>query len=64
MTTSTDNNNQNAATPAAPVLFDTEQTDCGHLIGIMTLNTKISQRPKFEMCQLLLHNEQWSVTSK
>ncbi|MGP5346711.1 enoyl-CoA hydratase/isomerase family protein [Psychrobacter celer] len=61
MTTSTDNNNQNAATPAAPVLFDTEQTDCGHLIGIMTLNTPKSLNAlSVEMCQLLAAQlEQW-----
>ena len=61
MTTSTDKNNQNAATPAAPVLFDTEQTDCGHLIGIMTLNTPKSLNAlSVEMCQLLAAQlEQW-----
>lgn len=38
----------------APVLFDTESTDCGHLIGIMTLNTPKSLNAlSVEMCQLL-----------
>ena len=38
----------------APVLFSTEPTDCGHLIGIMTLNTPKSLNAlSVEMCQLL-----------
>ncbi len=37
-----------------PVLFNTESTDCGHLIGIMTLNTPKSLNAlSVEMCQLL-----------
>lgn len=38
----------------APVLFESEPTDCGHLIGIMTLNTPKSLNAlSVEMCQLL-----------
>ena len=41
-------------TADAPVLFSTEPTDCGHLIGIMTLNTPKSLNAlSVEMCQLL-----------
>ena len=45
----------------APVLFSTEPTDCGHLIGIMTLNTPKSLNAlSVEMCQLLAQQlEQW-----
>ena len=45
----------------APVLFETEPTDCGHLIGIMTLNTPKSLNAlSVEMCQLLSQQlEQW-----
>ncbi|MDE4454171.1 enoyl-CoA hydratase/isomerase family protein [Psychrobacter sp. DAB_AL62B] len=45
----------------APVLFSTEPTDCGHLIGIMTLNTPKSLNAlSVEMCQLLSQQlEQW-----
>lgn len=47
--------------PEAPVLFSTEPTDCGHLIGIMTLNTPKSLNAlSVEMCQLLAQQlEQW-----
>lgn len=47
--------------PEAPVLFSTEPTDCGHLIGIMTLNTPKSLNAlSVEMCQLLSQQlEQW-----
>jgi len=47
--------------PEAPVLFNAEATDCGHLIGIMTLNTPKSLNAlSVEMCQLLSHQlEQW-----
>ena len=43
------------------VLFNTEPTDCGHLIGIMTLNTPKSLNAlSVEMCQLLSEQlEQW-----
>ncbi|MGM8898413.1 MULTISPECIES: enoyl-CoA hydratase/isomerase family protein [unclassified Psychrobacter] len=63
--TATDNiNNQKAvetSTQDAPVLFETESTDCGHLIGIMTLNAPKSLNAlSVEMCQLLAHQlEQW-----
>ncbi|MCG3871380.1 enoyl-CoA hydratase/isomerase family protein [Psychrobacter sp. Ps7] len=45
----------------APVLFSTEPTDCGHLIGIMTLNMPKSLNAlSVEMCQLLSQQlEQW-----
>ncbi len=45
----------------APVLFTTESTNCGHLIGIMTLNTPKSLNAlSVEMCQLLSSQlEQW-----
>ena len=48
-------------TPDAPVLFNTEATDCGHLIGIMTLNMPKSLNAlSVEMCQLLSQQlEQW-----
>ncbi|AMN50886.1 crotonase [Psychrobacter sp. P2G3] len=48
-------------TQEAPVLFDTEPTECGHLIGIMTLNTPKSLNAlSVEMCQLLAQQlEQW-----
>lgn len=45
----------------APVLFNTEPTECGHLIGIMMLNTPKSLNAlSVEMCQLLAKQlEQW-----
>ncbi len=45
----------------APVLFNTEPTKCGHLIGIMTLNTPKSLNAlSVEMCQLLAEQlERW-----
>ncbi len=45
----------------SPVVFDTEATDCGHLIGVMTLNTPKSLNAlSVEMCQLLSHQlEAW-----
>ncbi|MDN3398920.1 enoyl-CoA hydratase/isomerase family protein [Psychrobacter sp. APC 3426] len=64
-TTATDDtNNQNSVeniTQEAPVLFDTEPTECGHLIGIMTLNTPKSLNAlSVEMCELLAQQlEQW-----
>ena len=47
----------------APVLFDTESTDCGHLIGVMTLNTPKSLNAlSVDMCQLLSAQlEQWQA---
>ena len=47
----------------APVLFSTEPTGCGHLIGIMTLNTPKSLNAlSVEMCQLLSQQlEQWEA---
>lgn len=65
--TAADNTNTKQPTPEptiaaeAPVLFKTETTDCGHLIGIMTLNTPKSLNAlSVEMCQLLSHQlDQW-----
>ena len=62
--TATDDNNQKAVekiAQEAPVLFNTEPTECGHLIGIMTLNTPKSLNAlSVEMCQLLAQQlEQW-----
>ena len=62
--TATDDNNQKAVekiAQEAPVLFQTETTDCGHLIGIMTLDTPKSLNAlSVEMCQLLAQQlEQW-----
>ncbi|MBF4489438.1 enoyl-CoA hydratase/isomerase family protein [Psychrobacter sp. N25K4-3-2] len=56
MTAATENTEQEA-----PVLFNTEPTECGHLIGIMTLNTPKSLNAlSVEMCQLLSQQlEQW-----
>ncbi|WP_435980486.1 enoyl-CoA hydratase/isomerase family protein [Psychrobacter sp. DM4] len=50
----------------APVLFDTESTDCGHLLGIMTLNAPKSLNAlSVEMCQLLSAQlEAWQTNSK
>jgi len=47
----------------ASVLFDTELTDCGHLIGIMTLNTPKSLNAlSVDMCQLLSAQlEKWQT---
>ncbi|WP_058368949.1 enoyl-CoA hydratase/isomerase family protein [Psychrobacter sp. ENNN9_III] len=64
MTVTDNTNNQNSVeniTQEAPVLFDTEPTACGHLIGIMTLNTPKSLNAlSVEMCQLLAQQlEQW-----
>ena len=49
------------STADASVLFSTEPTDCGHLIGVMTLNTPKSLNAlSVEMCQLLSQQlEQW-----
>lgn len=69
-TTSTnDTNNPNAQTSAnnaaqeASVLFNTEPTDCGHLIGVMTLNTPKSLNAlSVDMCQLLAAQlEEWQT---
>lgn len=61
MTATEDSNNQNLVEQEASVLFDTEPTDCGHLIGIMTLNTPKSLNAlSVDMCQLLSAQlEQW-----
>ena len=58
-----DMNNQKIVAQDAPVLFDTELTDCGHLIGIMTLNMPKSLNAlSVEMCQLLSKQlEQWQA---
>ncbi|MBH0007505.1 enoyl-CoA hydratase/isomerase family protein [Psychrobacter sp. SWN149] len=49
------------AAQEASVLFNTEPTDCGHLIGVMTLNTPKSLNAlSVDMCQLLSAQlEQW-----
>ncbi|MEZ7502763.1 enoyl-CoA hydratase/isomerase family protein [Psychrobacter sp. Arc29] len=69
-TTSTnDTNSTNAQTSAnntaqeASVLFNTEPTDCGHLIGVVTLNTPKSLNAlSVDMCQLLAAQlEQWQA---
>ncbi|MFK3916332.1 enoyl-CoA hydratase/isomerase family protein [Psychrobacter sp. NPDC078501] len=51
------------AAQEAPVLFNTESTDCGHLIGVMTLNTPKSLNAlSVDMCQLLSAQlEQWQA---
>ncbi|MGP9688963.1 enoyl-CoA hydratase/isomerase family protein [Psychrobacter sp. AOP22-C1-C5] len=61
MTATEDINNQKTIETESPVLFDTEPTECGHLIGIMTLNTPKSLNAlSVEMCQLLSAQlEQW-----
>ncbi len=60
-TTTNEVNKKAAPEQQAPVLFDTESTECGHLIGIMTLNTPRSLNAlSVEMCQLLSEQlEQW-----
>ena len=69
-TTSTNDTNStnaqtvvNNAAQEAPVLFHTEPTDCGHLIGVMTLNTPKSLNAlSVDMCQLLSAQlEQWQA---
>lgn len=51
------NNNQKVTESTeqeASVLFNTEPTDCGHLIGVMTLNTPKSLNAlSVDMCKLL-----------
>ena len=61
MTATDDSSNQKIVEQEASVLFDTEPTDCGHLIGIMTLNTPKSLNAlSVDMCQLLSAQlEQW-----
>lgn len=50
----------------AAVLFHTEATDCGHQLGIMTLNSPKSLNAlSVEMCQLLSKQlEQWQADSQ
>ena len=50
----------------AAVLFDTEATDCGHLLGIMTLNAPKSLNAlSVEMCQLLSKQlEEWQTDTR
>nr|WP_317199337.1 enoyl-CoA hydratase/isomerase family protein [uncultured Psychrobacter sp.] len=50
----------------APVLFETKPTDCGHLLGIMTLNAPKSLNAlSVEMCQLLSKQlEDWQANSQ
>lgn len=66
ITTKDETNNQTAAEQQVPVLFDTEPTECGHLIGVMTLNTPKSLNAlSVEMCQLLSKQlEQWQQDSQ
>lgn len=61
MTAIDDGDNQKTIEQNASVLFETELTDCGHLIGIMTLNTPKSLNAlSVDMCQLLSAQlEQW-----
>lgn len=61
MTAMDDSDNQKTIEQDASVLFDTEPTDCGHLIGIMTLNMPKSLNAlSVDMCQLLSAQlEQW-----
>ena len=65
MTAATNDTNPQAsvhnAAQEASVLFNTEPTDCGHLIGVMTLNTPKSLNAlSVDMCQLLSAQlEQW-----
>ena len=56
MTAATDDtqNSSNNTEQETSVLFNTEPTDCGRLIGIMTLNTPKSLNAlSVDMCQLL-----------
>nr|WP_201594421.1 enoyl-CoA hydratase/isomerase family protein [Psychrobacter vallis] len=54
MTVTDDSSNKETLAIESPVLFDTEPTECGHLLGIMTLNTPKSLNAlSVEMCQLL-----------
>lgn len=50
----------------ASVLFNTEPTDCGHLIGVMTLNTPKSLNAlSVDMCQLLSEQlVQWQADNQ
>ncbi|MGE6572406.1 enoyl-CoA hydratase/isomerase family protein [Psychrobacter namhaensis] len=61
MTATDDSSNQKIVEQEASVLFDTEPTDSGHLIGIMTLNMPKSLNAlSVDMCQLLSAQlEQW-----
>ncbi|WP_201548600.1 enoyl-CoA hydratase/isomerase family protein [Psychrobacter sp. Pi2-1] len=67
MTAATNDTNPQAsvhkAAQEASVLFNTEPTDCGHLIGVMTLNTPKSLNAlSVDMCQLLSAQlEQWQA---
>ncbi|MFI8554753.1 enoyl-CoA hydratase/isomerase family protein [Psychrobacter sp. NPDC077938] len=65
MTAATDDtqNSSNNTEQEASVLFNTEPTDCGHLIGVMTLNTPKSLNAlSVDMCQLLSAQlEQWQA---
>jgi len=67
MTAATNDTNSqtsvNNAAQEASVLFNTEPTDCGHLIGVMTLNTPKSLNAlSVDMCQLLSAQlEQWQA---
>ena len=65
MTAATDDtqNSSNNTEQETSVLFNTEPTDCGHLIGVMTLNTPKSLNAlSVDMCQLLAAQlEQWQA---
>ncbi|MDN5666154.1 MAG: enoyl-CoA hydratase/isomerase family protein, partial [Psychrobacter sp.] len=65
MTAATDDtqNSSNNTEQEASVLFNTEPTDFGHLIGIMTLNTPKSLNAlSVDMCQLLAAQlEEWQA---
>lgn len=63
MTATNDSNNQQTLAQQPPVLFDTELTECGQLLGIMTLNTPKSLNAlSVEMCQLLSAQlERWQA---
>ncbi|MBF2719788.1 enoyl-CoA hydratase/isomerase family protein [Psychrobacter sp. NG254] len=70
MTAATNDTNPQAsvhnAAQEASVLFNTEPTDCGHLIGVMTLNTPKSLNAlSVDMCQLLSAQlEQWQANDQ
>jgi len=61
MTATDDSSNKETLAIEPPVLFGTEPTACGHLLGIMTLNTPKSLNAlSVEMCQLLSEQlERW-----
>lgn len=66
MTATNHNDFEDSATQDSVVLFDTQATNCGHLIGFMTLNTPKSLNAlSVEMCQLLSKQlEEWQSNSQ